>query len=608
MQRRPPTGRLRQSQMLRTYGAGAMVDLIDHAVLIGGLDYWRLKEGGVPVEEPRLRANLAERLARLDPPLLLSIDRPFLAPPAGDEQDAHESVGVQVLEFPGWFVCSNTKCRALVGIGSLDLERERRVHHCSGAERTSSPCSPVRFVASCARGHLADVEWPYWLHGGKCPSGAPNLRLEEGPSGDFSEIGVRCTSCDQHRWLKDLTVEEKALDCKGRRPWLGPEGDEKECDKKQHMLVRTASNQYFGQVESAVSIPSVPSIRGRVESVYSTFEAAERSDVPVLRKIPKVKQVLLKATDEEIWAAIVAIREKAPEASTPLKLAEYQTFVAQPVEVPGEIPGDSEEEKKFYAREHKPPDGLLVGIARLVLARRLREVQVALRFTRLEPSVVSVSGELDLGVQSARLSLMKDWLPAVEIRGKGFFVQLDEERVRAWEGDAAVIERENLLKAGYEKWAADLDKPPGFPGARFYLLHSLSHVLLTQLSLECGYPASSIKERLYCAPATAAVPMAAILLSTGTTGAEGTLGGLVEEGRALDRHLAKALDDTRLCSNDPVCAHHVPTDASRRCLEGAACHGCLYLPETSCEFFNQSLDRALVVPVLGVEGAAFFKP
>jgi hypothetical protein len=104
------------------------------------------------------------------------------------------------------------------------------------------------------------------------------------------------------------------------------------------------------------------------------------------------------------------------------------------------------------------------------------------------------------------------------------------------------------------------------------------------------------------------MPMAAFLLSTGTTGSEGTLGGLVEEGRRLPRHLGPALEGAKLCSNDPVCAHHDPTDSSGRHLEGAACHGCLYLPETSCERFNQFLDRALVVPALGVAGAAFFAP
>ena len=46
----------------------------------------------------------------------------------------------------------------------------------------------------------------------------------------------------------------------------------------------------------------------------------------------------------------------------------------------------------------------------------------------------------------------------------------------------------------------------------------------------------------------------------------------------------------------------------RRRLEGAACHGCLYIAECSCERFNRFLDRALVVPTIGTgEDLAFFK-
>ena len=44
-----------------------------------------------------------------------------------------------------------------------------------------------------------------------------------------------------------------------------------------------------------------------------------------------------------------------------------------------------------------------------------------------------------------------------------------------------------------------------------------------------------------------------------------------------------------------------------RWLHGAACHGCALVAETSCEMRNDYLDRALVIPVLGVPDAAFFQ-
>jgi hypothetical protein len=122
--------------------------------------------------------------------------------------------------------------------------------------------------------------------------------------------------------------------------------------------------------------------------------------------------------------------------------------------------------------------------------------------------------------------------------------------------------------------------------------------------MRCGYPASSIRERIY---ADTVGERYGILLYTGSPDAEGTLGGLVQQARYVEEHLLHALRNGALCSNDPICAQHVPgRDLERRWLHGAACHGCALVAETSCEMRNDYLDRALVVPALGVADAAFF--
>src|SRR5687768_13308818 len=98
-----------------------------------------------------------------------------------------------------------------------------------------------------------------------------------------------------------------------------------------------------------------------------------------------------------------------------------------------------------------------------------------------------------------------------------------------------------------------------------------------------------------------------ILLCTATSDAQGTLGGLVESAARIDTYLKLAVDISRLCSNDPVCAQHQPDNRQEdRLLAGAACHGCVLLAESSCERRNDFLDRALVVPTVDGEGAAFF--
>jgi len=135
------------------------------------------------------------------------------------------------------------------------------------------------------------------------------------------------------------------------------------------------------------------------------------------------------------------------------------------------------------------------------------------------------------------------------------------------------------------------------------MLHSFSHLLITAVALECGYPASSIRERIYAVPNVGY----GVLLYTGSSDAEGTLGGLVQVGRRIYESVRNALDMGSLCSNDPVCAQHDPPSShERRFLHGAACHGCLLISETSCEQQNDFLDRALAVRTVQNLGAEFF--
>ncbi|MFZ5443146.1 MAG: DrmB family protein [Myxococcota bacterium] len=595
---RPPDGRLRQSQVVSTFGPGAMVDLVNDAVLIGGLDYWGLEGAEVIVQEPRLREAIAWQFQEKKWPL--SKDRPFRKPPAGNDREATQSNGIQVLEFPRWFVCQNPRCRALVRPSSLTRTNNEYRHHCLGGDGRGERAVPVRFVVACRKGHLDDINWTAWVHAGeKCAS--PQLRLDEGASGDFSDIEAACNGCGKKRRLIELTIKDRAMTCTGQRPWLGPEAWQR-CEEKQRFLIRTASNGYFSQSTSVISIPQPLTLRDRVRSQWKILEHATKDTLGAFRTVPDVRDALGEATDEAVLQAIAEERVAKIEVEPELRTAEWLQFMASPKEQPGELPRDRRE--FFWARKAARPKGLPPIIDQVVIGRRLREVQAQLGFTRLDARSPDLQGRYDLNVELAQLSLQKDWVPVTEIQGEGLLITLDETRLHAWETSPALAARREVLFAAWERWREVTRSNFPFPGLRFYALHALSHLLMNQLALDCGYPASSIHERLYCAPHDAAVPMAGVLLMTGTTGAEGTLGGLVEEGKRLGRHLRRAWEGARLCSNDPVCAHHEPSALDDRHLEGAACHGCLFVPECSCERFNQYLDRALVVPTLGHEELA----
>jgi hypothetical protein len=138
--------------------------------------------------------------------------------------------------------------------------------------------------------------------------------------------------------------------------------------------------------------------------------------------------------------------------------------------------------------------------------------------------------------------------------------------------------------------------------------HSFAHALIRQLTLECGYSTASIRERIYSlAPDQDEGPMAGVLLYTAAPDSEGTLGGLVGLGtpELLGRHIDGALEQVQDCASDPLCAEH--SGLHDGTLHEAACHACLFIPETSCERGNKYLDRSVLIPTVNRQELALFE-
>jgi MrfA Zn-binding domain len=254
-------------------------------------------------------------------------------------------------------------------------------------------------------------------------------------------------------------------------------------------------------------------------------------------------------------------------------------------------------------------DALLDSI---VAVHRLWAVTCLYGFTRLEPAPTMSEALLEdvhLAVDGAPLAENADWLPAREQRGEGIFLKIGSKAIRDWLANNEVQARGDRLEHGITRYSQRYDVNVERPGLPYLLLHSLAHALMDQIALECGYPLSSLKERVYAFPAPRpdAPDRFGLLIFTAGAGAQGTLGGLVEIAPRITDILLAALDRMRLCSNDPVCADHDPSvTGDERSLNGAACHACLLIPETSCEARNVYLDRALLVETVAQTRAGLF--
>ena len=414
--------------------------------------------------------------------------------------------------------------------------------------------------------------------------------------------------------------------CGGKRPWIGPD-DPAGCDKSLRLLTRSATNTYFPQIVRVISLPeSNDALDKALDAVWSIVSACGSiAELGMAKKFNPVVAANLGAfSDDEIFARIDARKvsgqgsDQEPQLNP--RIAEFQ-LLASGRRLIGENRPDARLHAETLDRNVWDPmrAQMLAGIKDLVAVHRLREVACLYGFTRFEPAPLADDGIEDVGlaVNGAPLGENPDWLPAIEQYGEGFFVRFDPDILATWAAKAAVRNRRITLHGGLQAWsgarrARGVSDKVAWEGEHieFTMAHSLSHALMNEVAIDCGYPASSLKERLYFIPGLPGQPKdCAILIYTASSGNQGTLGGLVEVTRRFPAVMAAALARLRLCSGDPICSDHDPTRASEdRSLHGAACHGCLLVAETSCEQRNVFLDRSLLAETISVQGAEFFAP
>ena len=593
---------LRQSQLITTYGPGAMIDLPDRSVIISGLADWSYRRRE-RIEEKRLVAKLRH--------LLSAPSLELWTPPRHEEGNNKNASPVGARIFPRWFIVKDS----IPSPNNSQWRRQRLVHwsHLDGYRFRDDDGKwknvvSVRFVSGCRRGHIDDLDWRRLVHQGDTTCHRPLWLEERGTGAGIADIFIVC-DCGKERSLYEASGPKAQIlgRCKGKRPWIGPYARE-QCNEHNRLLVRTASNAYFSQTMSVISLPEYDSgLASRVAQHVSPLDALNSVRmIEKFRETPELDIAFQDFSDEDVINEYHRQKGGQEHEDIPVKVAEFEVLNKD-----AQFIGANDPRSKFYAetlyRENWNHDQYEFSplIDKIVLVHRLREVVALLGFTRFEAITPDKDGELDLNVIRASLAEEITWLPAIENRGEGVFLSFKVDEIKKWLECPGVQKRGQQILDGYRTWAESRNRSEeDFPGLPYIILHSLSHMLMTSIALECGYPTSSLRERVYAGEGGYG-----ILIYTGSSDSEGTLGGLIETGRQLELHLERALRDGCLCSNDPVCAEHSPDAALEgRALQGAACHGCLLIAESSCEQRNNFLDRALVVPTIATRDAAFFKP
>lgn len=602
-----PVGQVRPSQLLWTYGPGALIDLPNLSVITMGLDRWDT-DRCLPVEEARLLAAVRRVLGPQVTHLRIP---PFLKDENASPFSAEGKVGVPVRPFPRWLRCVKCGLLAEYDSGLFNIKanpyRPELTHfvHTNCIKGANADAVPARFLLACRNGHLDDFPWHWFVHGGQSDCKGTLRFFESGASLQTENLWVKCDACGVSKQLAKAfgkSGQENLPACRGRHPHL--DKFDADCNEQPRAVLLGATNSWFPITLSVLAIPLEKNqLSQLVLDGWDYFEDAESVDEIkiIVKTLTKSNSLpgIDKYQPDEIWLAVEARKDgNATElvSEGDIKGPEWDVLIS---------PNPPTDWPHFLSSKVARPNAYEDVLDSVLLLERLREVNALIGYTRVEAPEESA----DEDERPPMADLCKgnpSWIPASEVHGEGIFIRFNEKSISDWEKLDAVKRRDQKIEQGHRGWrnARGLDPEVGYPGIRYTMLHTFAHLLIRELALECGYNAASIRERIYAN--TGESPMAGVLIYTAAADSDGTLGGLVELGKPenLGRLIEQALNRSMVCSSDPLCSEHNPSED--RSLHAASCHACAFVAETSCERGNRYLDRALLVETLECKDAAFW--
>lgn len=610
---------IRRSQLISPWGVGQMINFPnDESLMVAGLDLWELKFRELEraktldefiVEEERLAKRLRVKNFRFPPDFRDNL-----------LEKINQKLKIPFVRFPRWHYCTNCGYMHKVSI----------FHHlkpkCLGLPFPVRSCAeipahrrrkliPVRFIAICPQGHIEDFPFEEWVHNGsKCAGTNPIMRYRAGTSsGALSGIKITC-SCGEKKSMagafNENSLHRIGVDCHAERPWLGEEIEKqntKHCSEQLRVVQKGASNVYFSNVRSSIYLPQwEPSVDSELieilEKNWNFLNSGRVNDdfdrSRFMFVVTQKLKVEFDQTDFWIDKLLNAAKKKitgydsvpSTDSEEFYRKMEYDAILKEP----------GSEKQDFYvskvkAENYKENDIISTSFDSVCLLHKLRETRAFTGFSRWLPED---GKHLDAKKDFIKLGASINWLPAIVVRGEGVFFKFDEKSLKDWASKKEVIERAKTLTNNYNKTRLDKGQESRSITSEFILIHTFAHLVINQFSYECGYGSSALRERIYCNLEFPDEVMNGILIYTASGDSEGSLGGLVRQGKPgnLETIVYNAIENARWCSSDPICIDTKGQGPNSCNL--AACHNCALLPETCCEELNMLLDRAMLIGTL----------
>lgn len=636
--KRLPDFDVRKTQLITPFGIGALMDINNQSVIIADSEFWDEKASIDIVTDSRLQTVL-NASGFISPPI----------PKYNDYVQSYEKISVK--RFPKWyFAPSSRKLKIFSEWESEMLEQNNdklkfRFYRQPFSIRKNGQfedLSPVRIFCACDHGHLQDFPWSEWAHQGtnisKETASKHHLRLSSmGKSTSIGELIVKCDECKTGKSLNGIfnkkSLPERfkkiGVKCSGTHIWKKQEEVVGTCDRPLQVLLRSQSNIYYPAIRSSVNIPSdsIPLIQNikshqqfnRIQKKLGQYEADEKRE--------EFSKERCKGWMEDIADDLSVNLGQIEKELKNYFLDQYDDTSAEPDQSIMEYrweefqlltgrKGYSKQKNidfniKIVAKEKFSRYPFSRQISGITLVNSLEVVNALTGFTRintfdseamlLEEDERESKEDEDIRFVSLKRSDGK--YVAIKNKGEGIFIEISQSEINEWllRIKGTTVERKILSR---EKNLI-YDDQSQYVNPVYFLLHTLSHLLIKELTNSSGYSASALKERIYFSDEQG-TEMTGILIYTSSSDMGGTLGGLVKQGlpENLFSTLNKAIEEARWCSFDPTCIDS--SGQGKNSLNIAACHACTLASETSCENQNTFLDRSVIIGTLSNPEYGYF--
>jgi hypothetical protein len=631
-------GKYEQIQTRKTIsaygGVGSIVETRDGSIIIKPFDEWPFFisiDGNFQdhnnIEDVRFKNRLSKYFINLERLVKIPVNdlKNGFQLQNGDENTIAASY------FPEWFYCSS--CNKFdkisewkynwlnnVEINHRDNFFPPKCYKCYARNRNSKrkffDLEQVRFILTAPNGDIADIPWDKWSMLKRQKRDNSNIENKEV---DTNEETISLSNVEVPRYLVlEYRTSDKLDDLSGiniiakndkgetlnfttlsglfnlriKNQELIPNTEIKDILFKP--VIRSSNSVYYPNILSSIYIPAKDELNKTLINYIQ--ESHNEGDEPsrIVRDLKRNKEVSI--SEDTIQRLIdnnfIERDAEITKSENEYRFDEFKYITEKGNDDIKDLLIFDKVDSNFFQND------LIKSIFRM---DKIKFTSVQTSYTRQEPiSIDTALKEEDIESDkvdairkkyTSNKGLTTKYLPAIESFGEGIFFEFDNEILDKWINSNVLIrDRVQSVMNNYKNFDSAFNKDIEV-NPKLILIHTFSHLIIKELEYLCGYPSTSIQERLYVSDNP---NMNGVLIYT-IAGSEGSYGGLTSlcDDKKIGKVIQSALMRAKDCATDPICYHTTGQGVGN--LNLSACFSCSLLPETSCELFNSFLDRRLLI-------------